>query len=434
MTTSTQRSPSLEELANERHHQPVGPWTARLVVVLFLLFLTAWPAHLLRREAVSSLFPKLWEGLREATRESGALLVKNQRAQKAIQDFDKALEESAGITTLFLPVWQPMMNALGRGNGKALVGKNGWLELGVDFSFVTGAPFLDERKLARSSEADPRRPLIRFAQDLGQRGIKLWVVPVPTRLMIHPEALAPGLPAALEPPNNPSYAVLKRDLEAAGLRFFDLVPTLRRLATEEKAFLQLDTHWTPAAVDRSAAALAAALETEVPLKARDASWQRRVGSSPYSGDLARMLQIPPVFTVEVANVVAANGEVWRKGPDAEVLVLGDSFLNIFSDTGGGFSAQLAYHLGRRVDEIALNGGGACFTRLKLKTELVQGLRSLDKVKVVVVEFAVRDLDLGGWWRIVRLPPGNPRPAPLEDKVEAIFADGFEKGGLDSWSQ
>ncbi|HUP41699.1 MAG TPA: hypothetical protein VM599_00670, partial [Thermoanaerobaculia bacterium] len=69
--------------------------------------------------------------------------------------------------------------------------------------------------------------------------------------------------------------------------------------------------------------------------------------------------------------------------------------------------QLAYHLGRPVDRIAVNAGGSHTTRERLAQVLAGDPGRLDGKRVVVYQFAVRELSEGDW-KFVDLPapPGG----------------------------
>jgi len=94
-----------------------------------------------------------------------------------------------------------------------------------------------------------------------------------------------------------------------------------------------------------------------------------------------------------------------------VLLLGDSFTNVYSDPslgwggGAGLAEQLGYHLQRPVDRIALNAGGAHAARQALAQEQGGTVRLAGK-RVVIYQFAKRELS-GGDWRLIDL--GEPTP-------------------------
>jgi alginate O-acetyltransferase complex protein AlgJ len=117
-----------------------------------------------------------------------------------------------------------------------------------------------------------------------------------------------------------------------------------------------------------------------------------------------MLDLPqgtPMFPPEAVwlrRILQADGSLWRSSPDADVLVLGDSFSNIYTlesmgwGTSAGFVEQLSYLLRRPIDRLLQNDQGAFATR-----EMLHRDRSrLDGKRVVVYQFAVRELMFGDW--------------------------------------
>ena len=116
------------------------------------------------------------------------------------------------------------------------------------------------------------------------------------------------------------------------------------------------------------------------------------------GDLLRILEIQPssgLFspqTVEIDQVLE-NGELARGDDSSPVLLLGDSFTNIYHrkemewGDGAGLGEQLALRLGAGVQVIAINGGGATAVR----ETLAQKPTALSHKKVVVWACSARDL-------------------------------------------
>ena len=125
-----------------------------------------------------------------------------------------------------------------------------------------------------------------------------------------------------------------------------------------------------------------------------------VGDDPLRVDelLGQRVGEPIGFGVDV------TGERERS---AEVLILGDSFTNIYAQAslGWGTAAGLAEHLsaalGRPVDRIVQNDQGAHATRELLARQIAESPDRLDGVRVVVYQFATRELSVGDW-RIVDL--------------------------------
>jgi alginate O-acetyltransferase complex protein AlgJ len=104
--------------------------------------------------------------------------------------------------------------------------------------------------------------------------------------------------------------------------------------------------------------------------------------------------------------------LWRADTKAEVLVLGDSFSNIYSlgamgwGESAGFVEHLSRALGRPLDRITQNDNGAFATRERLARKLARGQDRLAGKKLVIWQFAARELAVGDW-RLVDLTLGEP---------------------------
>ena len=139
------------------------------------------------------------------------------------------------------------------------------------------------------------------------------------------------------------------------------------------------------------------------------------------GDIGSMLKLPRDQTlsrpqsVTIHQVSTRLGD-WRPAKDADVLLLGDSFTNIFSlaAMGWGDSAGFAEHLsralgGRPLDCILRNSDGAFATREILSQELARGRDRLAGKRLVIWEFAARELSIGDW-KLLPMKLEAPKPA------------------------
>jgi alginate O-acetyltransferase complex protein AlgJ len=257
---------------------------------------------------------------------------------------------------------------------------------------------------------DPRPAVLDFHRALAARGIRLVVFPVPDKAALEAAELdGRGNRALPMPvPNNVGYAAFVDALRREGVAIFDPAPVL--LAPGEKPrFLEQDTHWTPEWMQEVAADLARFVERVAPLppapKLSLRVTRERVGRV---GDLVDMLKLPAGQTlfqpqhVTVQRVADDAGADWEPDPQGDVLLLGDSFTNIFSmdpmgwGTAAGLAPHLALALGRGVDVIAQNDSGAFATRQALARELGGGEDRLAGKRVVIWEFASRELSVGDW--------------------------------------
>ena len=128
--------------------------------------------------------------------------------------------------------------------------------------------------------------------------------------------------------------------------------------------------------------------------------------------------------------MSGDGARWMPRADADVLLVGDSFTNIYSDPAmgwgdsAGFAEHLSLALGRPLDVLAENGGAAAAVRLSLARG--ENRARLTGKRLVLYQFAMRDL-AGQHWPVVRLPlasaPGPTPTAPAPSGSSEIEIEG-----------
>ena len=424
-----------EEIARiEVGHTNVTTGVARAMVVSFLLMVAALPAAELVSGAGRST-PGPWAHLvgissaidqRLAARVSEeprgmwqTVVTANRAVLSAFGSFEDALEDQSAVGQLLRPPTQALLTTWsGAGNERVYVGRDGWLFYRPDVEYVTGRGFLDEsqqqRRVASAGEQearphpDPRPAIVAFKRELDARGITLIVMPTPVKPSIHPAQLSHRYDDAAVV-QNASYEAFTRDLAQSGVLVFDPVPiiALRHGATSQ--YLATDTHWRPETMQRVAESLAQFIQERVTLTGVDApgySVERREARN--SGDTASMLDLPqgqalfPQERVTLRFVVDAAGDPWRPSRDADVLLLGDSFTNIYSlptmgwGEAAGFAEHLSLTLQRPLDRIVQNDQGASATREILWREIAGGSDRLAGKRVVIWQFAARELSVGDW--------------------------------------
>jgi alginate O-acetyltransferase complex protein AlgJ len=335
-----------------------------------------------------------------------------------IDAFADELSKDSCISNQVRPWVQEGLAYAGAANEKAYLGRNGWLFYRPGIDYCTGPAFLDARALAQRRanaklevQPDPRRAVLQFHRQLADRGIALVLMPVPDKATIHPEMFSDrydGREAAAV--QNPSYAEFVAEVQRAGVVVCDVANILvgREQTTFRPMYLATDTHWRPEAMEQAAAELARCIRRRVPLAPAGPDVCRREQTVCNLGDVAVMLKLRPeqrLFGREEAvihPVTTAAGAPWSPQSGAEVLLLGDSFSNIFSlelmgwGAGAGLAEQLSFELQQPVDAILRNDDGAHATRAILSRELAQGQDRLAGKKVVVWQFAARELSAGDW--------------------------------------
>jgi alginate O-acetyltransferase complex protein AlgJ len=342
------------------------------------------------------------------------LLAGNRALLAGLTGFETALEDESRLGVALRPPAQQVLSGwLGAGNERVYVGREGWLFFRPDVEYLTGRGFLEEdvlkRRVAKASELtvlpqpDPRPAILEFHRQLAGRGIALVLVPTPVKPGVHPEHLTGRESASVI--QNPSYAALIEELRKNGVLVFDPSRVLAEGRPTGAQYLATDTHWRPEAMEIVAQRLAAFVTQHVPLPAADQRFTIAEQEITNAGDTVAMLDLPagqrryPPEKVLISRVLGADGAAWRSDRSADVLLLGDSFSNIYSlasmgwGDAAGFAEHVSYALGRPLDRIVQNDAGAFATREQLQRS---GAARLDGKRAVIWQFAARELASGDW--------------------------------------
>jgi hypothetical protein len=436
-----------EELALlEIEHTTVSPFTVRLLLAFFLIAIAAVPiaevlaglrmtasarqtgerpagaegiavawSHLstipthIRSYVAGAENPGLWDRIVSA----------NRVVLTGLSGFERALENESLIGRALRPPAQLVMTGwLGAGNERVYAGRDRWLFYRQDVEYVIGRAFLDPAQIRRRVRAapewtappqpDPRRAIVQFRDDLSVRGITLVVMPTPLKPGVHPEMLSRRYTGATGVLQNESYRSFVDDLRKADVVVFDpseMLATARRSAPQ---YLISDTHWRPETMEAVAEQLAGFISQHAPLPViADPGYQVERSEVNNAGDIARMLDLPdtqrlfPTESVFLRRILQPDGSPWASSRDADVLVLGDSFANIYAlesmgwGTSAGLVEQLSYTLRRPLDRLVQNDEGSFATRALVSRDPDR----LNGKRVVVYQFAARELAFGDWKEI-----------------------------------
>ena len=430
---------SREEIAKiEIGVTTIAPLTAWLLLLSFVAMISAVPAFELIGPRADDTAPTTWShltqipaGIRQRLTEVNSqpgttlwlrTLAVNRAVLSGLQDFERGLEQESRLGQALRPQAQLVMTRwLGAGNERAYPGSSGWVFYRPDVEYVTGPGFLDpahqKRRIASTPEwtvppqPDPRPALLQFKRDLDARGIALVVVPTPVKAVIHPEKLAPRLAGPTGAVHNLSYRSLIAELTANDLLVFDPADILAAARLASPQYMSADTHWRPEALEAAAEGLAAYIEAKIPLPPLpEPGYRLERTEQHHLGDTGRMLDLPPgapLYPPELVyptRVLRPDGSAWRPSRDADVLVLGDSFSNVFAnaasdpDRAAGFVEHLSFSLKRPIDRITQDGSGSFATREVLHREPE---RLLGK-RLVIYQFATRELAEGDW-KVISFP-------------------------------
>jgi alginate O-acetyltransferase complex protein AlgJ len=286
-------------------------------------------------------------------------------------------------------------------------GKDGWLFFEPELRFLSLPSFWGEAalKTARSPKpenADPLPAIVHFHQQLAERGIALFIMPVPPKAWN--TAHTPELP--LEGRSTDALGQFYKQLETEGVRVIDLRPDFEaREAAGEGMYCKTDTHWSGAACVAAAKAIATTLSSAgvaispSPLQAR---WiQAKV-----HGDLLELQHAPEstVETLPVRQITSASRAPLQPDPASPILLLGDSHTLVFHDflaQNAGLPDQIAKETGIVPDWIGTRGSGANAVRISLLRRAVKDPGYLGTKKAVVWCFAAREFTEAeqGWQRL-----------------------------------
>ncbi len=418
----------------------VGIWLLLLCAVLAVDHSVDWRQQKddqapgsFRSLEVAKEIPEVLRVLTADSFSSSAWIAANRRLLERIRQTEEDIEEQGAVASWMRPWSQRVLLLSGVGNEKVYPAAESWLFYRPDVDSVSGPGFLERYQLQKRAnsveewqetpQANPVPAIIDFQRQLAARGIQLLVVPVPVKA----EILADKFSSRFSPGQlvrNASYQLFLEQLHEANVWVADVAQWIMDYQTEyqKPSFLRSDTHWTPSTMQWVAGHIGAELNNKLTWKDSDhISTEIKMLSASNQGDIAAMLDLPqrwnpyPDESVAIERVLQTDGSLWQVEKSAEVLVLGDSFSNIYSldAMGWGESAGFVEHLGHSlqqpVDRIVRNDQGAFATRQILSRELARGRDRLAGKKVVVYQFATRELAFGDW-RLLPLQLKQPAPS------------------------
>ena len=306
------------------------------------------------------------------------------------------------------PIGQAAFASLREGATDVMIGKDGWLFHRPSFDLLTKKPEKSS-DVFRGPHASINA-IAALSTALNERGIKLVIMPTWPKTSTQPEQLG-AIRSRNSLPVKPAwFASWSKEIEKTGAHLHDPADSIREAKATQNgiAYLRTDSHWNPGTMMTCARDLADDLVaknwitrgTEKSLMA-----ERKITNE---GDLARMLRLPSSWQsvtkeeTTIHEVRTKSKERWLPDPNSPVLLLGDSYSNIFSLKGmgwgedAGFVEHLGASLGFPIDCILRNGGGAHATRAELSAELARGRDRLTGKKLVIWQFSATELTAGNW--------------------------------------
>jgi hypothetical protein len=296
------------------------------------------------------------------------------------------------------------------GSEKLIEGKDGWLFVKSELDYLAAGSFVGEAAPSANPEAppeyaDPVPAIIELKEQLEERGIELYFVPIPVRPAIYPE----GVLGAERFAGREAVPNLDRHLREVlsvlrerGVQVIDLTPRFRKRREHPKhgpVFVPSSTHWTPYGVSLASRALAREIAAlpwyeAVPKQEFRQRWIEKM----YSGGTYKGLQSATGESREpdpisrrriVLKTPSGNRRLELRHPDSPVIVIGDSNTVWWKSSQSALPHQLAFDLGFAVDVLSTKGGGANETRLNLVRHARAEPNYLDDKRVVIWCFSAR---------------------------------------------
>jgi len=381
---------------------------------------------------------------------------------KNLRQFEHTLEEKSWFQQHLRPQVQRLLFATLHDTGaKGVLGRDRWLFYRPDLRYLVD-PDRVEVSPSDSKWVQPPDPcthrenvekaILRFRDQLKERGIALVVMPVPGKPSVYPDYVTVREVGKEQQFRSPTVELLE-GLQRQGVVTVNLFAAFQgareragRGLNAASLYLAHDTHWTPLGAQIAAQAVASKLGEMRLTPATRKEFRTQAVAVTRWGDILDMMQIPGLrsaFAGEAAECVQVRdpalgllvpgasdrpGTYCYPGQQASVLVLGDSFCRIYQypepqslgsmpatavaghpeESGtkrllpgsAGFISHLALALKSPVDAIVSDGGAATEVRRRLSTnpEILEGKQ------VVVWEFVERDIALGSQgWQDVALP-------------------------------
>ena len=409
-----------EQIARQEVGQTtVGRGIAWVLVAQFLLVVGAVPlSEILYNNFASNLLhlalPVLPRaGSHDSSSLTSRIVSRNRAVIRELEQFEDSVEDASLLGRSLRPPTQYLLAGLGAGNERAYIGRTPWLFYRESLDYLTGPGF----------QTDPRLAILQLKEQLEARGIRLVVMPTPVKPSVHPEYFTRRFGGREGPLRPEPFRALVRELEEGGVLLFDAAPVLleAKRGSGKPQYLATDTHWRPEAGELVAARLRDFLRRHAPFPAAPpAGYVSEPVEVTNLGDIARLLDLPEwqarysAERVQLRQIRTADNALWRPSPSADILLLGDSFSNVYSlaemgwGESAGLAAQLSFLLQRPVDAILQNADGAFATREVLGRELASGRDRLAGKRLVIFQFSERELAVGDW-KLVDLGLGQAAP-------------------------
>lgn len=309
--------------------------------------------------------------------------------------------------------------ALDSSTASVIQGEDGWLFLSEELEHLAAGKFWGDEASAvsrakKKKYADPKPAIVKYNRQLAEKGIILYLMPVPPKALVYPEKLNKELNAETVAADRALYDAFYKELTAEGVKVIDLLPVLaqKRASTKSPLYCLTDSHFSGGGLELFADAVADIL--------KKTDWYGAIPKETLrvtekqitiTGDLSRMSgkeQATEQLSLKI--VTRADGSLLTSDPKSPVILLGDSHTLVFQAggdlhaKGGGLFDLLSAKLGFAVDLLGVRGSGVTPARINLYQRSKKDSSYLDTKKVLIWCFTARDFTGTGGWREIPVAP------------------------------
>lgn len=319
----------------------------------------------------------------------------------------------SGTSLLAVPTLREMCKELVEASdGKSVIaGGDGWLFLKDELVHMSAGKFWGEDavKVSRAKKkafADPLPAIINYNKALADRGITLYLMPVPPKGLVYPDKLVEGVAPGDAQSERELYTEFYSELRQKGVNVIDLLPQLIERADKQNVYCKTDTHFSGFGLQLFAKEAAKLIKVE--------PWYKNLPKNKFtvkeqeiviSGDLNQMLGGSEQEKVVLSMVSAEDtGEQVVSDIKSPVILMGDSHTLVFSAggdlhaKGAGLFDNLSAELGVPLDLLGVRGSGVTPARIKLFQRSKKDPDYLTGKKTVIWCFTAREFTGTGGWR------------------------------------
>ncbi len=287
---------------------------------------------------------------------------------KNLRGFEQALEDGWWGNEQVRPTLQRFLYLSVTDTGvKAVPGRENWLFYRPGVQYLVGRNQLEQGDPNSTRVKEPTgqtrrdavaKAIVRFRDQLQERGLKLLVVPVPNKASVYPEQVTSRYSGKPDAFSSPTEGLL-RILDKHGVETVDLFAAFRdarkttSVQDESPLYLARDTHWTPKGAAIAAEAVAKRLRELGWTPEHPYEYTKQPAEVQRFGDIVEMASIPGMHEAYPPESVACTCilDPFHGGPlvpppgerpgtymnrhlidtpmEASFLLIGDSFSRIY---------------------------------------------------------------------------------------------------------